>query len=180
MPDNRKSPAPTAAPTPAAGRKPTLKIALILAGVLALEAVVIVTGMSLFGGPDTAKGIGLEPDPEAVAAAKLVEIPVAKDRYPNLNSGRQNLYDTEVFVTVPGLHAERITADLKAMNAQLSMDIASIFRSAHPSFFQEPTLATLRRQIHAALDERFGLQESGESYLADVIITKCTPIRAGF
>ena len=156
-----------------------LKVIIAVTVIMVLEAAAIVVIMQMTGGPSAAHGIGLEAGGDA-AAMRPVEIPLAEDRYPNLNSGRQNLYEAEVFITVMPEHEAQVIDHLRTMNAQLSMDVAAIFRSAHPSFFQEPTLATLRRQLHAALDERFGLDQDGQSIVTDVLITKCTPIRAGY
>lgn len=179
MPDK---PAKESAPEPAApaaqGASKT-KVVILVTSALAVEAAVIGGMIMMFGGPSEAQGIGLV-EGHAAQAVRPLELPVAKDRYPNLNSGRQTLYDTEVFITVDPIHSERVTEDLRAMSAQLSMDVASIFRSAHPSYFGEPTLATLRRQLHATLSERFGNDEQGNPIVKNVIITKCNPIRGAY
>ena len=67
---------------------------------------------------------------------------------------------------------------LEAMKAQIRADIAVIFRAAEPTQLQETSLATLKRQIRAKFDERFGRSADGEEFVQEVLIAKCTQFRA--
>jgi hypothetical protein len=64
------------------------------------------------------------------------------------------------------------------MQAQLSTEIATIFRRAEPSYMMEPDLATLSRQIGAVLVQKLGTDSEGEPYVMGTLIKKCIRIRA--
>ena len=64
------------------------------------------------------------------------------------------------------------------MAAQISADIRTIVSRAEPNHLLEPTLATIKRQIKAALDKRLGRDEDGNSRVDHVVITKFTQFRA--
>jgi len=156
-----------------------MKAILIVGVVVLLEAATIGVTMMFAGGPSTAEAGGLEADEQAKLNAP-VELLLVKDRYPNLRSGRHFLYDTEIFITVRSRDAEKVKTDLEAQKAQITKAVAVIIRRAEPSYFQEPTLATLSGQIKTMLDERFGKDEDDEPIIRDLIITRCIPYRADF
>ncbi|MEX2673578.1 MAG: hypothetical protein WD294_15880 [Phycisphaeraceae bacterium] len=164
----------------ASNRTSALKAILILVAVLALEGATIGVTMWL-SGPSSAKAEEKAVEGEA-AEAELVELLVVRDKFPNLLTGRQVLYDMEVYITVLQKDnvEDRLKNRLEARSAQVIMEIATIVRRGEPGIFNESTLATLRRQIHAVLDERLGMNEEGESFVQAVLITRCTPFRADF
>ncbi|MBI1369521.1 MAG: hypothetical protein GC162_12815 [Planctomycetes bacterium] len=172
--------ATASAPAAASGSKGgTIKTLIMIVVVLLLEGGTITATMMLVGGPKQVQGVGLDTDKDA-DQNKLVEVLVVKDKYENLKSGRQFLYDTEVYLTVRKKDQQTITDDLTAQKAQVSMAIGTIIRQADPSYFQEATLATLRRQIKAMLDEHMGKDADGTSLVQDVLITRCIPFRGDF
>jgi len=75
-----------------------------------------------------------------------------------------------VTATVKNKNVEKFTEELESMKARLTNDIHTIFRRAEPTHFQEPTRATLTRQVKAVLDERFGNDSADEPYVEEVII----------
>lgn len=154
-----------------------LKTALILTAVLLLEGVLIVSAFMLYGGPADVHADPAVAD-EAAKAEEPIEIQVADQRFPNTKRGRTYLYDTEVYVVVKRKNEEQITAKVELMSAQINADIREIIGRADPSHLLEPTLATLRRQIQARLDERLGLDEEGRTYIQSIVITKFTQFRA--
>ena len=167
-------------PAPAPAPKGNLKAIVVVLGVLALEGGTIGLTMYLAGGPSEVQGVELQADLEA-ENNKPVELLVVKDRFPNLQTGRHFLYDTEVYIVVRKIDNENdaVKTMLEGMKATISMEVANIIRGAHPSYFEERTLATLRRQIKAVLDERI-LDKEGKSLVQDVLIPRCTAFRADY
>lgn len=157
----------------------TMKTIMVLALVMVLEGAAIGVTMWLTGGPTEVSAVGLDGDAEA-ALDKPVEMLVVKDRFRNQRSGRNFLYDTEVYIKLKARHQEDVKADLEGMQAQIKTSVATLVRKAEPQWFQEATLATLQRQIKAILDERFGEDAEGEPIIMEVLITKCIPFRADF
>jgi hypothetical protein len=156
MADAKKDPvaAPAAAaPAPAGGSKKAMMVVLAVVG---LEAATIGGMTFMSGGPKPAVATNIEADKEA-DASRPVELLVSKDRFPNMQTGRHFLYETEIYITVKNRDVDRIKMGLEAIKAQTQMDIATIMRSAQPAFFQEPTLSTLRRQIKSKLEERLAI-----------------------
>jgi hypothetical protein len=148
MPDTN---APAAAPAPASTSP--MKALFIVVGVVLLEALTIGATMYLAGGPKQAAAGVLETDRQA-QLNRPVEVSVVKDKFLNTQTGRAILYDSEIYIIVRNRDADRVRAALDSIKAQTEMDVATIMRSAQPSYFQEPTLTTLRRQIQAKLEDR--------------------------
>lgn len=169
------TPAPAEAAAPAKKKFP-LKTLLILAAVLLLEGLAITAVFMLGGGPAKLEASGAAEDAAALAEKPVEEL-VIEERFQNTRTGRTYLYDTQVYILVRTKHQEQVKEKLESRKAQISSDIATIFRRAEPSHLLEPTLATLQRQIKASLDELFGKDEQGKEIVEKVLITKCTQIR---
>lgn len=171
------------AQTPAEGaaeepkKKLPIKTVAIMGVVLALEAVAISAAFMLAGGPATVHADAAAHD-EAAAAEQPVELLVAADKYQNTRTGRPYLYDTEIYVVTKVKHQEDMELKIETMGAQISTDIATIFRRAEPAHLLEPELSTLTRQINAALDNRLGFDEDGKPFVDEVLIKKCMQFRA--
>ena len=163
------------------GKGAALKAALAVAAVLALEGGTIGVMMFFTGGPAASKANSIDKD-DRNESGSPAELLVVDDKYPNLKTGRQYLYDTEIYITVKQTHKDKVKAKLKSMKAQVSMAMATIIRKAHPSHFKEATLATLRRQVRAKLDKMLGQPpgEEADSYINQVLITKMTPFRSNY
>jgi flagellar basal body-associated protein FliL len=157
----------------------TLRTLLILLAVLAIEGIAISAAFLLVGGPADVRAAGAAAD-EAALAERIVEELVVSDKFQNTRTGRTYLYDTEVYILIRQKNQPQVKSALVAMRAQVLSDVATIFRRAEPAHLLEPSLATLRRQIKAALDERLGRDEQGQSMIDEVLIPKCTQIRADF
>ncbi|MEQ9453288.1 MAG: hypothetical protein RLN76_01680 [Phycisphaeraceae bacterium] len=155
-----------------------IKTLIAVAAVLVIEAVVIIGVFWFNSGPQT-----VEADIRAADAAAMAELPtevlVISEKFQNTRTGRAYLYDTEVYVVIKARDVGIIEDKIDTFRAQIGTALATIFRRAEPSFLLEPDLSTLRRQIHAALDERFGNdEETGKSYIQQVLIPKCTQFRS--
>lgn len=157
-----------------------LKAILIVAGILLVEGIGISTAFMLASKPSPVSADPAALDAEALANQEVEEL-VVSDKFPNSKMGRTYLYDTEVYILLRRKHRDRVMNDLQNMNVRVSSEIGTIFRSIDPLLLEEPTLATLRRQIKAKLDELFGKDEqSGLPLVEDVLIRKCTRFRADY
>ncbi|MEX0885289.1 MAG: hypothetical protein WD009_02515 [Phycisphaeraceae bacterium] len=154
----------------------SLKTLLILIGVLALEGGVI-TGLFLVMGGPAEVHADAAADDEAARAEQPVEVSVVSDRFQNTRTGRSYLYDADIYVIVQQRHREHVQEQLEQMHAQITSDVATIFRRAEPSHLLEPELSTLKRQLQAALDNRLGYDEDGEPYVRDALIGQLTRFR---
>ena len=156
----------------------SLKTLIILASVFLLEGAAISAVFIFSGGPDPVEAKQAQAD-ELAKLEEPTTLLVVQEKFPNLRTGMTVLYETEVFITVKRKHAAKIESKIEQLSAQLRQDIGTFIRKADPAHLSEPTFATLRRQIHAALDERLGRDEaSGESYVLEVVIPKVIPFSA--
>jgi len=170
-----------APPKPEADKAPKKKLPLktlaIFASVMLLEGGVIATVFMLSGQPAQVKGESAA-DLVAQQGEKPVELMVIEDRFQNTKTGRTYLYQTEVYVVVKQKHKDVLSKRIEAMQAQIKDEIGLIIRRAEPAHLLEPTLATLKRQVNAKLDELLGPDEAGNSRLEKVLIPKVTQYRA--
>ncbi len=155
----------------------SMKTILILVGVLVIEGAAITAAFMAFGAPPDVQAEGASADEAAMLEEPVEELVIA-DRYPNTKRGRTYLYDMEVFVVVRRKNQDKIRTQIDGMTAQISSDVRELIGRAEPNHLLEPTLATVRRQIRAKLDERLGMDEDGQTRLLDVVITKFTQFRA--
>lgn len=158
-------------------KKMKVKTVGLVAGVLLLEALIISSAFFFAGKPADVKGDAAVMDEQA-AMEKPVEVLVVADKFQNAKSGRTYLYDTEVYIVIRKKYEEKLNMQLEAMRAQITTDISRVFRRAEPTHLLEPTMATITRQIEAALEERLGPDEAGESRIDEVLISKCTRFRS--
>lgn len=150
-----------------------LKTGIILAAVLLVEVVGAGGAWWFLGGASSAKADSAAAD-KAAKAEQPVELPLLKDRFQNTRTGRSYLYDTDIWVVVAKKNEDFVKQRTKSINALLTTDVATIFRRADPSYFHEPDLSTLTRQIKADLDKRFGQDEDGKPYIQKVLIQQLT------
>ena len=154
-------------------KKFSMQAMIIVGAMLLVEAVAICGVFMLSGGPQTVQADPLAAD-AAAQAEQPVELLIASDKFQNSRSGRAYIYDTEVFIVVKQKHLEAVETKKEAMQASIRTALTTIFRRAEPAQLREPELATLTRQVKAAMDERFGTDEEGEPIVQRVLIGKCT------
>lgn len=150
-----------------------LKTGLILALVLVVEVIGAGGLWWALGGPPSAKADNAAKD-SAAKAEQPVELQLLKDRFQNTRTGRPYLYETDLYVVVAQKNVPYVKKRIKDIKALLTTDVATIFRRADPSYFHEPTLSTLTRQIQADLDKRFGHDVDGKPYIQNVLIQQLT------
>ncbi|MEO1237481.1 MAG: hypothetical protein AAFX76_11900 [Planctomycetota bacterium] len=164
-----------AAPGSEGGEKkkglPLMPIIAVMA-VLLIEAAVIVALFMFSGGASEVKA---EPGTADLLAAgeEPAEVLVIAGKFQNTKSGRSFMYDTEIYVVVKQKNFDFVSERKESMHASITKDVTTIFRRAEPSHLREQELSTLTRQVAAALESRFGEDESGEPYIQQVLITKC-------
>ena len=153
-------------------KKLPMKTIIVLAAAFAIEAVAISAVWFVARAPSDASAHGPTIDIEAQAEMPT-EFLVLKAQFQNRRQGRAFVYDTELYIVVKQKYLEQMEVDVEGMAAQIEADIATIFRKADPSHLGEATLATVKRQIRAVLDERLGRDEEGNSLVLGVAIPKC-------
>ena len=163
---------------PAEKKKLPLKTILIVAAALLVEAGAITAVFVFAGGPAKVQAEGAAADAAALAE-QPVEVLVIADKFQNTRTGRTYLYDTEIYIVAKRKDEAAVKAALEVKKAQINADVSTIFRRAEPAHLLEPTLATLSRQVKAALDQRLGhgAVDAAASPVQEVLITKCTQIR---
>lgn len=159
-----------------AKKKLPLKTIILLAAVLLIEGVAI-SAVFILAKPSTASADGALQDPQALLE-KPAEVLVLADKFQNTRRGRAYLYDTEVYIVVAAKYKEPIEAAIEEKKAAITADVATIVRKAEPAHLMEHELATLRRQIQAALDKRLGYDQDGNPYIQEVLITRCDEYRS--
>lgn len=175
MADENKDAA--AAPEEGGKKKLPIKTALVLIVALLIEGIAITSVFIMAKGPEPIRAdAGL--DEQLADEEKQVEVLVIEEKFQNTRTGRSYLYDTEIYVLIRNKHIDDVEANILGMKAQLSTEIATIFRRAEPSYLMEPNLATLTRQVGAVLVEKIGTDSDSEPFVQGTLIKKCIRIRA--
>ncbi len=175
MADDKKNEAADAA-APEKKKLP-IKTAIVLAVALLIEGVAISAVFILAKGPEPLKANATLSE-ELAAEEKEVEVLVIAEKFQNTRTGRSYLYDTEVYVMIRKKYSTQVDETIQGMQAQLSTEIATIFRRSEPSYMMEPDLATLTRQVGAVLEDKLGDDDDGEPFVLGTYIKKCIRIRA--
>lgn len=160
-------------------KKLPIKTIAVVGGVMLIEAALLVVGGMMFaGGPDTATADSLTEDATA-EQFRRVEVLVIEDKFTNNKEGRTYIYDTAVYISVKKMHEESIMADLESMRGAIKEDMRILISQAEPGHLREPTLATLKRQLLAKLEERIPPDANGDgkSRIEEVMITKFIQVR---
>ena len=152
-----------------------IKLIAIVMALLVLEAGTIIVTMKLNGGPRQALGEGIEADLET-QAMQPVEVLIVDDRFSHDKDGRLTYFDTEIYAQVRQRDQKQVTKAVETNEALLAAQVRTIIRRADAMDFREPDLATLTRQIKAALDEQIGNDDDGQPIIQKVFIKKWNPI----
>ncbi|HVS69769.1 MAG TPA: hypothetical protein VHQ47_00770 [Phycisphaerae bacterium] len=151
------------------------KTILVAAVVVLLEAGTVGVTMMMAGGPRRAAA-----DPPATApkvVEKDAEVKIVDAKLPNAKGGLGHLYlyDLQVVAKVADKDKDKVADLLTERDAQIKDHIRTIIAGFDPQSLAEPGLETLRRQIAYQLD-----QDIGKDLVKEVLIPKCTPIRADY
>jgi hypothetical protein len=172
--NNKNEAAESAAPEK---KKLPIKTAIVLLVALLIEGAAISAVFIFAKGPEPIRADATVSD-EMAEAERQVEVLVIAEKFQNTRTGRSYLYDTEIYVIIRNKYVDQVDQSIQGMQAQLSTEIATIFRRAEPSYLMEPELATLTRQVGAVLMEKLGLDSENEPYVMGTLIKKCIRIRA--
>ncbi len=175
MADEKKNEA--ADPAELAKKKLPIKTAIVLAVALLIEGAAISAVFIFAKGPETIKADATLSE-ELAENEREVEVLVIAEKFQNTRTGRSYLYDTEIYVMIRKKYTTQIDETIQGMQAQLSTEIATIFRRSEPSYMMEPDLATLTRQVGAVLEDKLGDDSEGEPFVLGTYIKKCIRIRA--
>ena len=161
--------------------KKSLMLGGILLGVMLLEGGGLFLGMKFLGaGPQQAPGgEGLLEDGSASPSEKP-EVPIAKIKVPNRQSGKTYLYDVEVAATLIVPEGKEVEAFTKEVTEKIQRHengirdrLSYLIRSAKPEHLDEPGLVMMRRLIRTELGRLLG-----EDKLFDtILLPRWTPMR---
>ena len=166
------APAAAAEEKEAPAKKGGMKMMIAAAVVVLLEVGTVFVTVKLSSGP---KQVMAEQPSTSTAAAveKDAEVKLFADKLYNQQSGKLWLYDMQVVAKVSEKNKEKVTGLLADHDSEVRDRIRTIIASSDPKSLQEPGLETLRRQIAYQLE-----QDIGKELIKEVLIPKCTPIRA--
>jgi len=164
---------------PAADKPKSKKTAIVVLGILAIEAVIIIGAMKFLGGkPSTASAVEVEPDAHASEEDKIVETLVLDAKMPNNKSGVTYIYAAEIYLQVKQRHLAQVKSEIEQFQNEIKADITAIWRTGEPQHFQEPKLENLTRKVYALLNERFGEDKTHKEPIATkVVIVMSTGFR---
>jgi flagellar basal body-associated protein FliL len=164
--------APAAEEKAAPSKKGGMKMIIAAIAVVLLEVGTVAVTVKMSAGPKAA--MAEHPaTATATAAEKDAEVKLVADKLPNNQSGRLWMYDMQIVAKVSEKKKEKVTALLAERESEIRDRIRTIVASSDPKSLAEPGLETLRRQIAYQLE-----QDIGKELVKEVLIPKCTPIRA--
>jgi flagellar basal body-associated protein FliL len=175
MADKKEKEAASAAPAgeeKAPAKKGGMKLIIAAAVVVVLEVGTVLVTVKMSSGPKAAMA-EIPATATAPAVEKDAEVKLVTEKFPNTQSGKLWLYDMQVVAKVSEKNKEKVTALLAEREAEVKDRIRTIIVSSDPKSLAEPGLETLRRQIAYQLE-----QDIGKELIKEVLIPKCTPIRA--
>lgn len=155
------------------------KTFIMVAAVMAIEALAIIGVMSMSGGPDPALALQVEKD-KLAKDMQPVELPIAKTRFVNTLKGKVMLYDTEIFVNIESRHKDQVETMLKAKANWLEAEVATVFAKADPVVFQEPGFTTIERLVKSSVIDLFGKDSDDQPILKEVFVKKLIEFSADF
>jgi flagellar basal body-associated protein FliL len=170
MAEQTPAPEQTQEQQPAAKSSKTL---VLVIAIVVLEVATVGVTYMLMGGPKPAEASSAEPDPQ-LDETRLVEIALVSDKFPNTRTGKTFVYDADVLIVVQRRHQEKAAKVIESSKAQITEDIRQIISRADRSELNESTLATVKRQIQARLEQRLGRDTEGKAIVDQIVIRKFT------
>jgi hypothetical protein len=160
-------------------KKLPLKVIALILGLLIAEAGIVLALAHMWGKPSEVQGA----DVQSLAVDQLeqtLELLVVEDRFPNHQTGRVWLWETEIQIQVRQKHREYVERMLEERRAEIKTGVSQIWRNAHQRHLTEPNLETLNRQVSTFLHQLFGQDSQGEQRVQRVLIPKCVGFPADF
>jgi len=160
-------------------KKPPFKMIVMILGLMAAEAVAVVLVLNMLSGPAPVQAEGLSETP-ADALQQITEVLIVDDRFPNHQTGRVWLWETEVQMQVRQKNLDYVQRVLEDRSAEIKTGVAQIVRTSHHKHLTEPNLDTLNRQIEQYLRDVFEYDGEGKPRVEKVLIPKCVGFPADF
>ena len=159
---------------PKKGRGKLIMIGVI-AGVMIAEAAVVFVVVKSFTKPSSAEAEalateGLKEGEGATKAPAQVDLEVVKFRAQNEKSQRLLMYELSVSAVVSGESETEIKEILERRKDTIRDRFTRVVRSADPSRFMEPDLATLREQFKTELSQVIGKEGAIQEVLIPQIV----------
>jgi flagellar basal body-associated protein FliL len=167
--------------SPAEGGKKKLSIKMIamILGLMVAEAAAVFVVLNMISGPPEVRAEGIAESP-ADELEQIREVLIVDDRFPNHQTGRVWLWETEVQMQVRQKNLDYVQRVLEERSAEVKTGVARIVRTSHHKHLTEPNLDTLNRQIEQYLRDVFGFDAEGEPRVERVLIPKCVGFPADF
>lgn len=161
-------------------KKLPIRTIIVVMVMLLVEGAAVVGIMMMFGGPSQVVAqpglFGDTGSPEM----KPAEIPLMHEKLTNNSSGRIFIYDTEIQIVTQERHRETVQSVMDSRMASIRTGISRIFAAAEHSYFAEPGLETLTRQVSDFLHTIFPEDGEGEEIVSTVLIPKCMGFPADY
>jgi hypothetical protein len=164
---------------PAEKKKSPVLLVGIVAAIMVLEGVAVFAIAKISGGPSGADAAELQ-GADGAGLPDYVELPLVNDTFPNTSSGRVWRWDIEVQILVRPKNEEIVAREMELKNAQVREAVGMIIRSAEDRHLNEPTMATIRRQIEAKMNELFGRTGDDLPLIEGVLIPRLTQAPGDF
>jgi flagellar basal body-associated protein FliL len=168
-PEGGEAPAEDAAPK----KKSPMKLAVIVGGVMVLEAVALFMILGATSGKPQGANAAELTGHDAAAEERTVEVPLLEEEFQTMQGSQIWIWDTNVVLQVKKKNEAYVTQQLEERAAEISEAVAQMFRRASPNQLREPGMDTLNRQITAYLSKMFGKDAEGHERLEKVLIPKC-------
>lgn len=170
----KKAPAPAPAAEPeAAPKKKGPKGAIIVAALMAVEAGAVFMVAKMTGPKPVEAAVEVQKGDGHDDHAATVEIPLAEERFQNMQTGQVWVWDTEIALKVPARNEEAVSKVLESRGSEIKEGLAAIFRRAQHSQLKEPGLETINRQLTAFVNQMVGKDAEGHERVERVLIPKC-------
>ncbi|MCC5822980.1 MAG: hypothetical protein LAT64_07130 [Phycisphaerales bacterium] len=154
------------------GEKKGKKLPVVIAGIMLLEAVVVIGAVKLLGGGPSAAQAELFGE-EMAGEHAPVEVLLVNDTFQNMQTGRVWEWRVEIFLRVRQKNVAEVRRIQERDQATIKEGIALIFRRAHDRHLREPGLETIQRQVTTYINEIFGTDPDGIPRVERVIISEC-------
>jgi len=153
-------------------RKAPLKVIIVVAGLMLVEAVAVVGLVMLTsGGPQQASADELEGQ-QLADEERLVEIELINDTFQNRNSGQSWMWQTELYLQVRNKNKAHVEKTLEERKAEIAEGVRLIISKAQDRHLKEPGNETIRRQLTAYINDVFGTDAAGDPRVERLIIAK--------
>ena len=145
----------------------SLKLVIVILGIMLAEAGAVVGVLSLTGPSSThaAEETGLDVN----AGEQTKEIMVISERFQNLQSGRVWQWEIELWLKVKTKHADQVQTRLENHKAEIQQEINNIISRAQHAHLKEPGHETLLRQLTKVM-ERFMTPDGQEAPLFETVL----------